>query len=249
MSKILTSDQQDTYWLAADFGRRFASTPSGRKSSLGEATFVDVFTAMIQRESNFKPRTGSSTGAISLGQLMPGTARDLGVNKPFSARQNLKGAATYLTEMLNEFGSVELALAAYNAGPGAVRKYGGIPPYRETRQYVSDVLHSVSVNPHNISSNCERGRRYATPRGADDASDDNTALEGIFRTVLRPSALAEGTTRLTSPVSGKKDLKKERALQARARLEKPPAQPGRFIKPLRIAKNNRNQRTASTGAR
>lgn len=111
MSKIIASDQQDMYWLAADFGRRFASTPGGRKSSLGEATFVDVFTAMIQRESNFKPRAGSSTGAISLGQLMPGTARDLRVNKPFSARQNL-GAATYLTETLNEFGSVEIALAA-----------------------------------------------------------------------------------------------------------------------------------------
>ncbi|THK34138.1 lytic transglycosylase domain-containing protein [Ensifer sp. MPMI2T] len=194
MSKSLTSDQWDMYWLAADFGRRFASKPGVGKSSLDGAMFIDLFTAMIQRESNFNPHAVSSAGARGLGQLMPGTARDLGVKEPFSARQNLEGAATYLTEMLNEFGSLELALAAYNAGPGAVRKYGGIPPYRETRQYVSDILHAVSVEPHNIKLQIARAGKETPPHLLSLVADpeDNIVPERAFP-ALQPSALAGET--------------------------------------------------------
>ncbi|WIW57095.1 lytic transglycosylase domain-containing protein (plasmid) [Mesorhizobium mediterraneum] len=163
MAKDLTYDQRNMYWLAADFGRRFASRPGVRKSSLDQSMFVDLFTAMIQRESNFNPRAVSSAGAVGLGQLMPRTALDLDVKNPFSAQQNLEGAATYLTEMLDEFGSFELALAAYYAGPAAVRKHGGIPPYRETRQYVSDILHAVSVEPNNIAVQIARAGRMRRP--------------------------------------------------------------------------------------
>ncbi|MPR10156.1 lytic transglycosylase domain-containing protein [Microvirga tunisiensis] len=148
MSNSFTSDQRDMYWLAVNVGRRFASRLGVRNSTPEEAMLVDLFTTMIQRESNFNPRAVSAAGAEGLGQLMPSTARQLGVKDPFSARHNLEGAATYLAEMLNEFRSIELALAAYNAGPAAVRKYGSIPPYRETRQYVSDILHAVGVGPH-----------------------------------------------------------------------------------------------------
>lgn len=151
MTRALSSSQREMYWLAADFGSRFASVPGVRKSGINEAMFVNLFTAMIQRESNFDPRAVSSAGAVGLGQLMPATALDLGVRDRYSPRQNLEGAARYLAEMLEQFGSFELALAAYNAGPGNVRKYRGIPPYRETRQYVSDILHAVSDEPHNIA--------------------------------------------------------------------------------------------------
>lgn len=98
--------------------------------------------AMVGVESEFKPRLRSSKGALGLGQLMPETVRDLQVADPFDPDQNLDGAVRYLKRHLVTFrGRHPLALAAYNAGGGAVRKWHGIPPYRETHAYVRHVLH------------------------------------------------------------------------------------------------------------
>lgn len=95
--------------------------------------------ALVRAESGGRQNVRSSAGAIGLTQLMPGTARGLGVD-PNDPRQNLEGGAKYLSQQLRAFrGNVNKALAAYNAGPGAVRKYGGIPPYDETKTYVSRV--------------------------------------------------------------------------------------------------------------
>lgn len=99
---------------------------------------VDLFQKMIQAESNFNPNAVSPAGAIGLGQLMPGTAQGLGVD-PHNPQQNLTGAATYLKNMFDQFHDWKLALAAYNAGPGAVQKYGGVPPYQETQNYVNRI--------------------------------------------------------------------------------------------------------------
>jgi soluble lytic murein transglycosylase-like protein len=97
----------------------------------------NLLAALVKQESNFNPYAVSHCGAMGLGQIMPETARYLGIKDPFNASQNIEGAAKYLKEQLNTFGgSVDKALAAYNAGPGAVKKYGGIPPYRETQNYV-----------------------------------------------------------------------------------------------------------------
>lgn len=97
----------------------------------------NLLAGLIRQESNFNPYAVSHCGAMGLGQIMPETARYLGVVDPFNAAQNLDAAAKYLKEQLNSFGgNVDKALAAYNAGPGAVKKYGGIPPYKETQNYV-----------------------------------------------------------------------------------------------------------------
>lgn len=100
-----------------------------------------VFLNLVKQESGFNPKARSGAGAIGLAQLMPGTARELGVN-PYNATENLEGGARYLKQQYDKFGSWRLALAAYNAGPGAVQKYGGVPPYKETQNYVVKILGS-----------------------------------------------------------------------------------------------------------
>jgi soluble lytic murein transglycosylase-like protein len=96
---------------------------------------------LVQQESGFDPNARSGAGAVGLTQLMPGTAAGLGVTDPTDPVQSLQAGARYLREQLDRFGGDErLALAAYNAGPGAVAKYGGVPPYAETQGYVNKVL-------------------------------------------------------------------------------------------------------------
>lgn len=99
----------------------------------------DLFLRLVQQESAFNPRAVSHKGAIGLAQLMPGTAAMLGVN-PRDPQQNLDGGARYLRAQYDRFRSWRLALAAYNAGPGAVREHGGVPPYKETQNYVKAIL-------------------------------------------------------------------------------------------------------------
>lgn len=95
----------------------------------------DLFLRLVQQESGWNAKAKSHKGAYGLAQLMPATARSLGVDRTDPA-ENLDGGARYLKEQYRTFGSWRLALAAYNAGPGAVKKYNGVPPFRETRNYV-----------------------------------------------------------------------------------------------------------------
>ncbi len=102
--------------------------------------------AVAWQESRYNPRAISTAGAIGVMQLMPGTARQLGVRNPHDVEQNVVGGTAYLRQQLERFGNnVPLALAAYNAGPGAVIKYGGIPPYRETQNYVRQIMQRLST--------------------------------------------------------------------------------------------------------
>ena len=111
-----------------------------------------LLTALVRQESNFRPRARSRGGVVGLTQLMPRTARSLGlvvdrrrgIDDRLVPDLALDGGAAYLSEQLDRFGRVRLALAAYNAGPRAVRRYGGVPPYRETRTYVRRVFEHMA---------------------------------------------------------------------------------------------------------
>lgn len=102
--------------------------------------------AVIKEESGFQPFALSTSGAMGLMQLMPGTAEGLGVSDAYNIEQNILGGTQYLCYQLKEFdGDLSLALAAYNAGPNAVKKYGGIPPYEQTQNYVKKVIGSYEM--------------------------------------------------------------------------------------------------------
>ncbi len=107
--------------------------------------------SVAKQESDFEKKARSSAGAIGVFQLMPATAKDLRVN-PYKTEENIKGGIKYLKALKTQFGSTKLALAAYNAGPGAVQRYGGVPPYGETRTYVKNILSYYEQYKNNPNS-------------------------------------------------------------------------------------------------
>jgi hypothetical protein len=110
-----------------------------RMIAIQEGVDPDLFTRLVEAESSFNQDARSPVGAIGFSQLMPATAAELGVD-PYDDEDNLRGGARYLRQQLDTFGDPALALAAYNAGPGNVRKHGGIPPFKETQNYVSKIM-------------------------------------------------------------------------------------------------------------
>jgi soluble lytic murein transglycosylase-like protein len=114
-------------------------------AACGAGVPVELFDALIIQESRYNPLAVSIKGASGLTQLMPATARSMGVFDRWSVSQNLLGGARYLRKQLDTFGNWAHALGAYNAGPGNVTKYGGVPPFRETRGYVRTILSSIDI--------------------------------------------------------------------------------------------------------
>ncbi|WCL47683.1 lytic transglycosylase domain-containing protein [Leptospira sp. GIMC2001] len=116
----------------------------------------DLVKALIQTESNFNPRAVSPKGAQGLMQLMPSTAKILGVEDPMDPMENVEGGTKYLGDLMNQFRDTKLALAAYNAGPNAVKKYNGVPPFRETQDYLQKIEklmnQKTNINIENLNS-------------------------------------------------------------------------------------------------
>ena len=124
----------------------------------------DLLASVVKAESNGNVRAVSRAGAQGLMQLMPGTAADLGVSDTFKADQNVQGGSTYLDELLTRYhDNLAMALAAYNAGPAAVDKYHGIPPYRETRLYVARVIHEFNRRVKARQAQAEKSLAAAAP--------------------------------------------------------------------------------------
>jgi len=136
---VPTSSQYRAWWLdpgVDDIIRHYA-----RQYGL-EAALIK---AVVRAESDFDPQAESHKGAKGLMQLIPETAADLDITDPFDPTESIRGGSRYLKQMLNRFGGdLDLALAAYNAGPSAVKRYGGVPPYSETERYIRKVKRFLS---------------------------------------------------------------------------------------------------------
>ena len=140
--------------------------------------------AVAKQESNFDPNSVSHAGAQGIMQLMPGTAKTLGVKNAFDPYENIMGGAKLLRDNIRAFGSVPLALAAYNAGPGAVKKYGGVPPYKETQDYVKKIMADLGNKSYSTSNYRYKGLGENNAYGSALGSEKNGA--GLYGDAFSP---------------------------------------------------------------
>lgn len=168
-TKVMVNEPGDS--RARRLAERLISPPTAELLGLIEQHASDrdldprLVQAVVQVESGYNARALSNKGAMGLMQLMPGTAAELAVENPWDIEQNLRGGTSYLRRMLDRFGDLELALAAYNAGPEAVVKHAGIPPYAETRDYVRKVFRLLDGDAGGEEL---EGRRVRITRDADN---------------------------------------------------------------------------------
>lgn len=161
--------------------------------------------AVAKQESNFDANSVSHAGAQGIMQLMPGTAKTLGVKNAFDPYENIMGGAKLLRDNIRSFGSVPLALAAYNAGPGAVKKYGGVPPYKETQDYVKKIMADLGNKSYSTSNYSYKGlgenNAYGSALGSeingaglsgDSFSSDNSSLLSLLGSSGNNSLLLSG---------------------------------------------------------
>ena len=202
-----TGSFQSVLSAAASAGntvRKTASPPSRAaqyESIFDEASRTygvskSLLLAVAKAESNFDTNSVSHAGAQGIMQLMPGTAKTLGVKNAFDPYENIMGGAKLLRDNIKSFGSVPLALAAYNAGPGAVKKYGGVPPYKETQNYVKKIMADLGDSANRVMSHFSyKGNTSSTAALADGASlggDLSSSLSQTLSTMTSLSSLLSG---------------------------------------------------------
>ncbi|WP_417728478.1 transglycosylase SLT domain-containing protein [Roseovarius sp.] len=137
-SRLFGEGRETVEMMIVEVAGEFAGAPGVARAGLSATQWRCLFQALIKQESRFNVAAESPVGAYGLTQLMPGTASDLGVDR-YDVKDNLRGGARYITAQLGRFGNIPHALAAYNAGPGRVIEYGGVPPFAETQGYVRNI--------------------------------------------------------------------------------------------------------------
>jgi soluble lytic murein transglycosylase-like protein len=166
-----------------------------RRLSVENGLDPKLMDALVRTESAYDPSAVSRKGAMGLMQLMPATARRLGVSDPFDPEQNVRGGMREFARLVDQYrGNLQLALAAYNAGEGAVARYRGIPPYRETRNYVSRILTIYTGKPYRLSGSYRiaRVRMTTDPANGQTMITNQPAGETVGGFTLQRSSSGSG---------------------------------------------------------
>lgn len=161
--------------------------------------------SIARTESGFRHEARSSHGAVGVFQLMPSTARRMGLN-PYSLNDNIRGGIMYYKKMYNMFGSVELALAAYNAGPGNVKRYNAVPPYGETRRFVSKIMTDVNRQKHNPDPAVVNARRKNVQTVAASKSIQKTVAKAPASVMKAPGVKVQDARDLHVEVLDEKQI-------------------------------------------
>lgn len=208
--------------MIIDTARRYGNHPALARAGINPTEFRCWFQALIKQESNFSIGARSPKAAFGLTQIIPGTAKYLGIYPAYyqDPQLQLDGGARYLLEQLQKFGRIELALAAYNAGPGAVQKYGGIPPYKETQNYVVRIRGFYNKYAANMTGVDMAGT--LTPEELTIAETSNLSDAGMLYADHSASQLAQSLTRMKGileQVPGTSSVKGAMELNTYARAE------------------------------
>ena len=208
--------------MIAETAMKYGNHPALASAGINAVEFRCWFQGLIKQESNFSIGARSHAAAFGLTQIIPGTAKDLGIYPAYydDPRLQLDGGARYLLQQLAKFGSMELALAAYNAGPGAVQKYNGIPPYRETQDYVVKVRGNYQRYAARVTGADDLGT--LDPRDMVIAESSNIADAGMHYASHSMDTMHGAATRLrgiVSRINGTASVKEAMDLNTYARAE------------------------------